>query len=137
MTLARLIAAIALFAFTSALLMTAGAAGWMIFPWKIDHGWRTWNVVAVRYHNDLPFIGWNAGLTFPHLSDSMFDDALLADCIEAVSGVRIYEGGEFPGEPMYVVIKGGKDSRESLNSHLQTVLPALDLCAAKSFWRQF
>ncbi len=90
-------------------------------PVEWEHGWKTDYVVAARYKN--PVMGYNLGFTFPkqpHDSDRAETFAFLSE-----HGCGVYQGGGYPGAPLFAVCKGVTD-KDSANKFLPEFLPKLD-----------
>jgi hypothetical protein len=86
-----------------------------------EHGYRTPNVIATRYANEM--VGFNIGFTFPnHPYDC--DRAEISEWFEYFSG-NVYQGGGYAGAEVFVVFDNVKDV-ETANNKLLEILPELD-----------
>lgn len=90
-------------------------------PVQWEHGWKTSYVVATRYENRV--VGFNVGFAFPK-NPYDCDSAELFQFLEA-NGWQSYQGGGYPGAPIYTVNKAVK-SREDADKLLPKFLPLLD-----------
>jgi hypothetical protein len=90
-------------------------------PVEWEHGYKTEYVVATRYNN--PHLGYNIGFSFPKQPyDS--DRAETFDFL-ASNGCHVYQGGGYPGAPLYAVCNGVTD-KATANTKLIELLPKLD-----------
>lgn len=101
------------------LMIMVGVATGQPVEW--EHGYKTEYVVATRYQNKM--MGYNIGFTFPKQPY----DSDRAETFEflAANGCNVYQGGGYPGAPLYVICKGVTD-KESANAKLLEFLPKLD-----------
>lgn len=90
-----------------------------VTPW--EHGWKTENVVATRYKNK--FIGYNVSFEFPNDLNNG-DRSELFEFIGKHGG-NVYEGGGYPGAPLYTTFKEVTD-KSSADKKLQEILPELE-----------
>jgi hypothetical protein len=72
-------------------------------------------------------MGFNVRFDFPKIPYSC-DDARLFEFMEAHGG-SVFQGGGYPGAPLYVIFDGVKD-RESADKKIKAILPALTKLAS-------
>jgi hypothetical protein len=90
-------------------------------PLKWEHGWKTSRVIATPQHNGL--MGQFVEFRFP-IDTGSSDRSEIYEFMEYHDG-WIFEGGGYPGAPLFVKFDGTNDAT-SINKKILEVLPPLD-----------